>query len=194
MGSFIYSHHKNIPSAVTGAFFPSDYLPVEGVGLPTVATDAPFHQSRHLDITFLSNTMTKGSGEKKGNREGRCVASLLILVTGNRQMEVPALGPALHWSFLQQHAAGAQAHVFQREHPEGCHVLVLAPLGCAASPQGPGETGWQNQPSPDPAQGSSPAHADVSAHGASSSCASCLSLSCWHTSGRTTASLLEEQP
>lgn len=55
-------------------------------------------ESRHLYITSLSNTAVKGSGEKKGNQEEGCAVSLLILVTGNRQMEVPALRPGLHWS------------------------------------------------------------------------------------------------
>lgn len=124
----------------------------------------------------------KGCGEKKGNQEGDAV-SLLILVTGKRQVEVPARG--------QASTGGPFSRAVGR--PEGPHVAVLAPRRARAT--GPGETAWQNRPGPTgPVQGSSPAHADVSAHGASASCASCLSLSCWHTLGRTTASLLEGQP
>lgn len=62
------------------------------------------------------------------------------------------------------------------------------------------EVGWQNCPSFVQRHRrlvtawSQPVHADdVSVHGASSSCAFCLS-SCWHTWDRTTASPLVERP
>lgn len=62
---------------------------------------------------------------------GRCVVSLLILVTGNRQMAVRALSHASTRVFLQSHALGAQVHVLQKERPERWYILVLAPPGRA---------------------------------------------------------------
>lgn len=120
------------------------------------------------------------------------MVSLLILVTGNRQMEVRALRPRLYWSFSSVTRPGSSGPCASEGSIQNDGIFFSL-LHQDALSTGPGGDRWQNRPSPDPVRGSSPAHADVSAHGASSSCASCLSLS-WHTWSRTTASLPEELP
>lgn len=72
---------------------------------------------------------------------------LLILVTGNRQMEVPALRPGLHCSSSSATRCGSSGPC------SGGNIQSMA-CACPCSlawmhcPQGLGETGWQNRPAP----------------------------------------------
>lgn len=81
--------------------------------------------------------------------------SLLILVTGKRQMEVPALRPGLHWRFPQPRG-GAQAVCLRRSvQSDGTFLSLL--LGMRG-PQGLGRQ--HGRPgAARPGAGSSPAHA-----------------------------------
>lgn len=102
------------------------------------------------------------------------MVSLLILVTGNRQMEVLALAPRLPWSFSSVTRRGSSDPCVSEAGLQSDGVFLSLLLQDALS-TGPGGDRLAELARPDQVRGSSPAHADVSVHGASSSCASCLS-------------------
>lgn len=103
------------------------------------------------------------------------MVSLLILVTGNRQMEVLALAPRLPWSFSSVTRRRGSSDPCVSEAGLQSDGVFLSLLLQDALSTGPGGDRLAELARPDQARGISPAHADVSAHGASSSCASCLS-------------------